>query len=327
MAMTRHGRNPLAALLLGVGLMLAGGAHAQTYPEREIRFIVPMAPGGGVDTLARLTAQALSQKVGQSVIVENRAGAGGVLAASYVSRAAPDGYTVFVADTGQLAINPWLYKELPYDTRQGFTPVTEAVSTPLFLAVNGKVPADSVKDLIAYLKKKPGQPFGSTGVGGVHHLGLQTFSARTGTDLVHVPYKGAAPSVAALVAGEVPMLLSAWPSLKGFATNGQVKILAVATAERTKLKPDVPTIAESGLAGFSATPTIGFLLPPGAQQPIVSKLHQALVDVLKDPALSEKLLSMGLVPIANSPAEYAGNIEAESAKYRAIIEREHIKAD
>lgn len=291
-----------------------------TYPSQSINFIVPMAPGGGTDTVSRTVAQILGQRIGHPVVVENKPGAGGLIAASYVARAKPDGYTVFVADTGQLSVNPSLYKELPYDPDTKFVPVTEAVSAPLFLAVNAALPVSSVEELIEYAKSNPGLAFASPGVGSVHHLGMQALASRAGVDFVHVPYRGASQATTALVSGEVPVALSAYPSLRGHLDSGKVRVIAVATPERTVLMPELPTIAETpGLEGFSADVNVGFVLPPATPATVAAYLHEQIVDILSDPDFEHRLLNMGLVPIGNTPSDYAKNIEADTAKYRELI--------
>ena len=316
--LTRRWRALAAAVALVAGLGTAGAA--QDYPSQEIHFVLPMAPGGGVDTVSRAVAQKLSERIGQPVVVQNKPGAGGLIAASYVARAQPDGYTVFVADTGQLSVNPSLYKNVPYDTSKPFVPVTEAVSAPLFLAVNAALPVHSVQELIDYAKAHPQTPFGSTGVGSVHHLGMQLLATRAGLDMVHVPYKGASQSTMALVAGDVPVALSALPSLRGHLEAGKLRLLAVATPERSVLMPDLPTIAESGLKDFSVAVNIGFVLPPATPDSIAQYLYEQIGEVMKDPALQKQLMTMGLVPMMNTPAEYGRNIEADTVKYREVIE-------
>ncbi|QAA92420.1 hypothetical protein CKA81_00075 [Pollutimonas thiosulfatoxidans] len=299
----------------------AGAAVAQDYPKQPISFVVPMAPGGGVDTVSRSVAQLLSERIGQTVIVENKPGAGGLVAAGYVVRAAPDGYTVFVADTGQLSVTPSLHETLPYDKTASFVPITEAVSAPLFLAVNAASPIKSVEDFIAYAKANPGTVYGSTGVGGVHHLGMHLLATKAGVELVHVPYRGSSQSTTALASGEVPVLLSALPSLRGHIESGKVRVIAVATPERSVLMPDLPTIAETGgnLSDFSVAVNIGFVLPPETPDAIAQYLYKEIDAVMDDKALQDRLMSMGLVPLRNGPDQYRKNIAADTAKYLEVI--------
>lgn len=318
----------LRAAITGAALAIGStAAVANDYPSRDVTFVVPMAPGGGVDSVSRTVAQMLSQSIGQPVIVENRPGAGGVIAASYVARAEPDGYTIFVADTGQLSVNPSLYENLPYDPDTSFVPVTEAVAAPLFLAVGADVPVESVEELIEYAKENPGTAFGSTGVGSVHHLGMQLLSSQADLDLMHVPYKGASPLTTALVSGEIPMALSALPSLRGHLDSGAIRLLAVATPERTELMPEVPTIAESGVDDFSVGVNIGFVLPPESPQHIADYLYEQISEVLADNELRERLMQMGLVPMGNTPKEYAANIQADTELYRGVIEASGARVD
>ncbi|RZS84257.1 Bug family tripartite tricarboxylate transporter substrate binding protein [Pigmentiphaga kullae] len=310
-------RRTVAAVFMFTGIATA---YAQTYPSQPMHFIVPMAPGGSVDTLARLMAEMLTKKVGQTIVVENKSGAGGVLAASYVARAKPDGYTVFVADTGQLSVNPSLYKDLPYDKSTVFVPVTEAVSAPLFLAVNAKLPVRSVQEFIDYAKKHPGLLFGSTGVGSVHHLGMQLLAVRAGIKMVHVPYKGASQSTVALVGGEVQAALTALPSIRNYVAGGEVRLLAVATPERSVLMPELPTVSESGIKDFRVAVNVGFVLPPGTPVPVANYLHTQITEVLADKGFQQRLITMGLVPMGSTAAEYARNIADDTATYRAVIE-------
>ncbi|CAN5514369.1 tripartite tricarboxylate transporter substrate binding protein [soil metagenome] len=308
---------------LGVAaLALTDGptAFAQAYPDRPVRFVVPMAPGGSVDVVSRAVAQVLAQRLGQSVVVDNKPGAGGALAASFVSGAAPDGYTVFVADTGQLAINPSLYKKLPYDARMPFVPVTEAVAAPLYLVVNSSLPVNTVQEFIAYAKAQNAPlAYGSTGVGSVHHLGMEHLASATGIKVNHIPYKGAAQSSAAVAAGEVQAAFSALPSLRPLIAAGKVKVLAVALPARTALTPEVPTIAESGVKGFDASVTIGFVLPPRTSDAIAQRLQREIIQALATVEVQKQLAALGLVPMGNTSAQYGQNIESDTVKYRDLI--------
>ncbi|MCK9511159.1 MAG: tripartite tricarboxylate transporter substrate binding protein [Pigmentiphaga sp.] len=318
----------ITAFGLGLALAIGGGAAgAQTYPTKDIQFIVPMAPGGGVDTVSRTVAQMLAERVGQPIIVENRPGAGGLIAAGYVARANPDGYTVFVADSGQLSVNPTLYKDLPYDRSKPFVPITEAVSTPLFLAVNADLPIHSVPEFLEYARAHPGMPYGSVGVGSVHHLGMQMLVTQAGLDMVHVPYKGSSQTTTALIGGEVGVILSALPSLKGHIESGRVRVIGVATPERTELMPDLPTIAEGGLPGYNALVNIGFVLPPETSGEIAQFLHQEIKGLLEQPEFQQRLKTMGLIPLASSPQEYAAKIAADTAKYKQVIESANIASN
>lgn len=307
---------------LGLAALMGGtlSASAQSYPDKPIRFVVPMAPGGAVDSVSRAVAHALSKKMGQTVVVDNKPGAGGSIAAGFVSNAAPDGYTVFVADTGQLSINPFLYKKLPYDTSKGFVAVTDAVAAPLYLAVNADLPIKTVQELVAYAKtaKEP-LAYGSVGVGSVHHLGMELLVSKTGIKATHIPFKGASQSAVALASGEVHMALSAMPSLKPLVTAGKVRILGVTTPQRVAQTPDVPTVSESGISGFSVAVNVGFVLPPNTPEAIVNALYRDMSDVLANPEVQTQLTTMGLVMLKSNPRDYANAIKDDADKYRALI--------
>jgi tripartite-type tricarboxylate transporter receptor subunit TctC len=310
-----------AALLAMVCLFGSGNsAFAQPYPNKPLRFVVPMAAGGSVDIVSRSVAQVLSQKLGQSIVVDNKPGAGGSLAAAYVSSAAPDGYTVFVADTGQLSINPSLYKKLPYDTNKLFVPVTEAVAAPLYLAVNSELPIKSVQELIAFTKAQSAPlTFASTGVGSVHHLGMEYLASKTGMKVNHIPYKGGSPAATALAAGEVQAAFLALSSLKPFLASGKVRILAVGTSQRNPATPDIPTVTEAGVTDFSVAVNIGFVLPPNTPDAIAQKLHNGILEALGAPEVQKQLASLGFVPIGNTSAQFGQNIQNDLAKYRTMI--------
>jgi tripartite-type tricarboxylate transporter receptor subunit TctC len=301
-------------------LLVSWAAMAQTYPDKPIRFVVPMAPGGAVDTVSRSVANVLSKKIGQTVVVDNKPGAGGSIAAGFVANATPDGYTVFVADTGQLSINPSLYKKLPYDTSKNFVAVTEAVAAPLYLAVNAELPIKSVQELIAYGKAaKLPLAYGSVGVGSVHHLGMELFVSKSGIKANHIPFKGASQSAVALASGEVQVALSAMPSLKPLVTAGKVRLLAVTTAQRVPQTPDIPTVAESGVAGYSVAVNVGFVLPPNTPEAIANSLYREMTDVLNTAEVQTQLTNMGLVMMRSSPRDYANAIKEDTDKYRALI--------
>ncbi len=311
----------LAAMLTTVCLLGASSfTVAQPYPNKPLRFVVPMAAGGSVDVVSRSVAQVLSQKLGQSIVVDNKPGAGGSLAAAYVANAAPDGYTVFVADTGQLSINPSLYKKLPYDTTKLFVPVTEAVAAPLYLAVNSELPIKSVRELIALTKAQSAPlAFASTGVGSVHHLGMEYLASKTGMKLNHIPYKGGSPAATALAAGEVQAAFLALSSLRPFLASNKVRILAVGTSQRNPATPEIPTVMEAGVSDFSVAVNIGFVLPPNTPDAIAQKLHRDILEALGTPEVQKQLASLGFVPIGNTSAQFGQNIQTDFAKYRAMI--------
>jgi tripartite-type tricarboxylate transporter receptor subunit TctC len=319
-------RKALCAAAAAAFALTSTGASAQAYPDKPIRFIVPMAPGGGVDVISRLVGQQLATQIGQPVIVENKPGAGGAVAAGFVARSDPDGYTIFVADTGQLSINPSLYKKLSYDADKPFVPITEAVTTPLFLAVNASLPVRSVKELVAYAKANH-TSYGTTGVGSVHHLGMESFALQTGVKLIHVPYKGAAQAVVALATGEVDAAFSALPSLKPHLDSGKIRVIAVTTPNRVPLMPDVPTVAESGVPNFDVSVNIGFVLPPGTPQNLATRLHGDFIKALSAPEIRQKVAALSMVYRGSSQQQYTQQIKEDTVKYRKVIDSTGVRMD
>ncbi len=312
----------VAAVLTGVGQ-----TSAQTFPSKAIHFVVPYGSGGSPDVMSRVLAQKLSENVGQPVVVDNRPGAGGIIAAEAVMKSAADGYTLFIADTGHVAINPSLYAKLPYDPIKDFTPVTLAVTTPLFLAATATLPILTVKQLLDYAKSKPGLPYGSSGNGSPHHLGVELLKRLTGISMTHVPYKGVAQSVPALVAGDVVVLFAAIPSLSPHVRSGRVRLLAVGTAARTPLMPEVPTLAESGAPGFEIDADIGFLAPAGTPREVVQKLNAEILKVLHTPEIKQRLAGLGIDVEGSSPERYGEAIRAKIQRYGKLVKDAGARVD
>ena len=315
--------------IAAVAVVLGGVGHtsAQTFPSKTIHFVVPYGRGGSPDVMSRVLAQKLSENIGQPVVVDNRPGAGGIIAAEAVAKAAADGYTLFIADTGHVAINPSLYAKLPYDPIKDFTPVTLAVTTPLFLAATATLPIQTVKQLIDYANSKPGLPYGSSGNGSPHHLGVELFKLLTGVKMTHVPYKGVAQSVPALVAGDVAVLFAALPSLSPHVRSGKVRLLAVGTAARTPLMPEVPTLAESGAPGFEIDADIGFLAPAGTPREVVQKLNSEILKVLHAPDVKQRLAGLGIDVAGSSPERYAEAIRAKIQRYGKLVKDAGARVD
>jgi tripartite-type tricarboxylate transporter receptor subunit TctC len=305
----------------------AGECAAQSFPSRPIRFVVPYGAGGGPDVIARVIGHQLGENVGQQVVVDNRPGAGGLIAAELAMKAPSDGYTLFIADTGHVAINPALYKKLPYDPQKDFTPVTLAVSTPLFMAVNPRLPVETVKQFIDYAKTNPGVPYGSSGNGSSHHLGMELLRSLTGVRLSHVPYKGVAQSVPAVIAGDVSIIIAALPSLAPHVKSGKVRLIAVGTPKRTPTQPNVPTVAESGVPGYEIDADIGFLAPAGTAREVVARLHSEIVKVLHTPAITQRLAGLGIDAVGSSPEEYAEAIRAKTQKYAKLVRESGAQVD
>ena len=289
------------------------------YPTKPIRLIVPFAPGGGNDIIARIIGQRLTAAWGQAVIVDNRPGAGGNVAAETTARAAPDGYTAFqfnIANT----IAPSLYKDLRYDPLKDFAPVTQIAASPFILITHPGLPAKNVPELIAAAKQAPAQwSYGSSGNGGASHLAMELFKSMTGTDFVHVPYSGAAGALSDVAGGRIQFLFI--PPAAGLAQvrAGKVRGLAVSGTKRVALVPELPTIAESGVRGYESSAWYGLVLPARTPQAIVTTLHDGVVHALNEPDIEQKMTGLGLQIVASSPAEFAAFIRSEVAKWARVV--------
>jgi len=295
-------------------------SSAQEFPKQPIRMIVPYAAGGLPDTMTRIIGARLGEQLGQQIVVENRGGAGGIIGAEAVARAAPDGYTLLVADVGQVAINPHLFAKLPYDPQKDLIPVSLLGTTGLFLCLNETVPSNSFRELLEYVKKNPGKlNYGSSGAGSIHHLATEALKAALHLDIVHVPYKGMGQAVPALLGGQVAMLFSALPAIESHVKAGKLRIVAVSTAKRSPQAPDVPTVAELGVPGYDFAPEIGVLAPAGTPAPIVRKLAAELGKAVRHPDTVQRLGQLGIDAVGSSPAEYAATIRAADRRYAEIV--------
>ncbi|MFO1304568.1 MAG: tripartite tricarboxylate transporter substrate binding protein [Burkholderiales bacterium] len=320
----RIGRATLALLALAC----AAHVGAQAFPSRPIRLVVPFPPGGAVDFYARVVQQPLSDLLGQTVVVENKAGASGMVGAEAVAKSAPDGYTLLLGNIASLAINVGIYPKMPYDPLRDFTPVVRTVDVNYVLVVHPSVPARNVSELVAYAKSNPAKlSYGSAGSGSLPHLGTELFKAQTGTDMVHVPYKGGGPMVTDLLGGSVQVVIGDQANLMPHVAAGKLRALAVATSRRSPNAPELPTIAESGLAGFDATAWQGLVGPAGMQPDVVARLNDAFNKVMAQPAVREKLIGGGLEPIGGTPAEFSRFIALEIAKWARIAKEVGAKAE
>jgi tripartite-type tricarboxylate transporter receptor subunit TctC len=317
--------NITMCLLAGLALVL-GNARAQDYPNRQIQIIVPFAPGGGTDIVSRTVAAKMTDSWKVPVIVDNRPGGNTIIGAQLAARAAPDGYTMFVAIDSTLAMNQSLYAKLPYDPIKDFAPVTLAISQPMVLAVHPSVQATTVKDLIALAKAKPGQIAYAQGALPAQIAG-ELFKSAAGIDLIGVPYKGSGPAMNDVVGGSVPVIFDALGPAASFIKAGKVRALAVTSAEPAAALPGVPTMAQSGLAGFDLVTWIGFLVPSGVNREIVSKLNSELVRILNLPETKERFAGMGMTVIASSPDQFAQTIKSDAAKFDRIIKSAGIKVE
>jgi tripartite-type tricarboxylate transporter receptor subunit TctC len=305
-------------LAVTVAAAIAAPAHAQTYPNRPIRVLVPFAAGGAVDTLARLFALKLTEALGQSVIIENRAGAGGNLASDLLAKSAPDGYTVLQTVNG-ISISPSLYKTLPFDVNKDFIAVTQLVRSQLVLVANPKFEANSVAELIAIAKAKPGVlNYGSTGVGNPLHLTMEMLKSATGMDIQAVHYRGDAPANAALIAGEIQLGVMPMATTRPLVEGGQLKALAIAGPVRSPAMPNTPTIAET-IPGFDSTSWQGYFVPAGTPREIVLRLQQETAKVLKLPDVVERLRAGGNEGVGSTPEDFDARFRADITKFAKII--------
>ena len=311
-------------ILLAAKVVMAGlcatltGVHAQPYPSKPVRMIVGFAPGGGTDVTARLIVQPLSEALGQRVIIDNRPGANGVLATDVTAKAPPDGYTLLMVNLGH-TVNPGLYKKLPYDTVRDFAPVTLVVTLTNLLVVHPSLPAKSVADFVRLAKAKPGTiNYGSGGHGASSHLAVELFAKTAGIDLVHVAYKSGGLSAVALLSGEVAMSFNSIPSTLSYVKAGRLRALGVSSLKRSLGVPDVPTIAEMGYPGFSASGISGLVAPAGTSAEAIDKVQAETAKVLKQSAVVERLVALGMDPVGNTPAEFAQFIKADLEKWTRL---------
>ena len=311
----------LPALMIAiVATLIVSDAAAQQYPSKPIRLIVPFTPGGTTDILARVVGQKLGEAVGVQVVIDNRPGAAGNIGAEVAAKSAPDGYTLLMGHIGTLAVNPWLYAKLPYDPIRDFAPITLVAMVPSMLVVNPKVPAKSVKELIALAKSRPGQlNYGSTGAGGTPYLAVEYFKLMAGLNIVEIPYKGAAPLTTELMAGDISLTITGIPALLPHVKSGRLRALAVSSAKRSAAVPDLPTIAEAGLPGYEATSWYGVLAPAGTPREIIAKLNAGIVKGMKQPDAADLLTAEGAEPVGSTPEEFAAFVKSELARWGEVI--------
>jgi tripartite-type tricarboxylate transporter receptor subunit TctC len=310
----------VAAAFAAAFAVCAPLAAQEAYPTKPVRWIVPYSAGGLPDTIARVVAQKMSESLGQPVTIENRGGAGGIPGTEQVARAAPDGYTFLVADVGQVAINPHLYAKLSYDPAKDLAPVGLVATANLFLVASQAVPVKDFAELVALARARPGiLNYGSSGVGSIHHLSMESLKAALGLSIVHIPYKGTGQSIPALVAGDVSLAYSAMPSIAAHVKSGRVKVLAVSTAKRSPTAPEVPTVAELGVPGYDFAPEIGLLAPAGTPPAIVTRMSQEVAKALKSPDVAQRFAQLDIAPVGNTPAEYAAQIRAANEKYAQAV--------
>ena len=317
-----------AAALGAVAAFAASSAGAQAYPQRTVTLVVPYAAGGLPDTVARVVGQKLSEKWGQPVVIENKPGGNGTVSAQYLANKAPDGYTLQVTDGTMFSVNPWIYKTLSYDPIKDFTFISLTARAPLFLAVHPSFPANDFPAFVKEVKAHPNKySYGSSGIGSIHHLTTEAMKQALGLDLLHVPFKGTGQSVPAVVSNQVTAVFSAIPSLAGFVKNGSLKLIAVNTAQRSQLAPEVQTIAENGVPGFDYAPIIGFTAPAGLSPAIADKISRDVAEVVRDPGMKEKLYALGIDAVGSTPKEYADQVIADKARFEKAVAVAGAKAD
>jgi tripartite-type tricarboxylate transporter receptor subunit TctC len=290
------------------------------WPTRPVTIIVPFVAGGNTDMMARLAAERLSAKFGQPFVIENRGGAGGITGSEAVAKSPPDGYTLLVADVGQVAINPHIFSRLPYDPQKDFTPVSLIGTSALFLCLHPSVPANTFQELVAYIKANPGKVnYGSSGQGSIHHLATEALKAALGLNIVHVPYKGTGQAVPALLGGQVAMLYSSLPSIEAQLKAGRLKMVAVSTLKRSSEAPDVPTVAELGVPGYDFAPQIGVVAPTGTPAAILQKLSAEIAKASKHPDTVKRFTQLGIDAVGSSAQEYGAIIRAADQRYAEVV--------
>ena len=318
----------LVAAVIAGALPTGTAAAGAAYPERPIRWIVPFAPGGPIDVLSRVIGAKLNEAWGQPVIIDNRSGAGGNIGADLLAKAPADGYTVGIGALSTHAVNPALYRKLPYDPVRDFRPITNFVDVPNILVVNNAVPARTLKEFVAHAKANPGKlSFGSGSIGSAGHLAGELFNTTAGVKMVHIPYKGSAPAVVDLLAGQIQLMFDNLASALPHVKAGRLRAIAVTTAKRSSFVPELPTIAESGLPGFDVSTWFGLMAPAGTPAPVVTQLHREVVRILGLPDVRERLAAMGAEPVANTPDAFAAFIVAERTKYAKVVRDSGARVD
>jgi tripartite-type tricarboxylate transporter receptor subunit TctC len=316
------------AVIVPLAMLVSGAVFGQGYPSHPIRMVVPFSAGAGVtDIMARLVGQHLGASLGQSVVIENRPGAGGIPGTEAVSKAAPDGYTLLMTNVA-LVVNSYLYSKLPYDPVKDFTPVTLVNTAPLLLVVHPAIAAKSVQELVAYAKAHPGElSFGSGGVGSTPHLSGELFKSLSGIDVLHVPYKGGAPALNDLIGGQLSFMIENMPGTMPFVKGGKLRALAVTSARRSPLEPALPTMAEAGVPGYEVVGWNGIVAVTGTPPEIVARLHAEVAKILHSPEVKQRMAALGAEPVGNTPDEFGTFIKAEMARWGKVIKEKGIRSE
>jgi len=303
-------------------------AWGQAYPTKPIKLVAPSTPGDAPDVIARLVADKLSLALGQTVVVENKPGAGGVVGSDAVAKAAPDGYTLIMGNAGSHGINAAVYAKLPYDIQRDFAPVSQVAVAPNVMVINPSVPASNVAEFIAYAKSQPGKlSYASGGNGSSAHMSMELFKSMAGLDIQHIPYKGSSPALADVVGGQVVVFIGNMPPTVPLIKAGKLRALAVTTKARSALMPELPTIAEAGLPGFETVAWFGVFAPAGTPPEIVNRLSAEIGKIARSPEMREKLVAMGAEPVGGTPAEFKAVIDQDIAKWKPLAQKVGIKVD
>ena len=303
-------------------------ALSQPYPSRPIRVIVPFPAGGGVDFIGRIAARGMTERMGQQVVVENRAGANAIVGLEVLKSSPPDGYTIAAASAGPLAVNPFIYKKLPHNTLTDFTQIANMVNFPLLMVVHPSLPVKSVRELIALARARPGEiSYASPGSGNSSHLSGELFNSMAKVNILHVPYKGMAPAVVSIVSGEAPILYASIPPILPHVRSGRVKALGVCSLKRISSLPEFPTVAESGLPGYEAYAWAGMIGPAGMSRDVVARLNKEIVATLNQKDVIDRMLAEGTVPTPSSPEEFTAYMKSELKKWGAVVKLAGIKPE
>ena len=318
----------LAVMIVAGGALLAGIAHAQNYPAKAIRLVVPQPPGGGNDTIARMISQKLSVALKQQVAVDNRSGAGGLIGADIAAKAAPDGYTLLLGNVATLAIIPNVQKKTPYDPLKDFAPISLIASAPLLVVVHPSLPVTSIRQLIALAKAKPGQlNYASNGVGSSTHLATEMFKMMAKVDLVHVPYKGLGPATTDLLSGQVQLMFSSAVAMMPHVKAGRLRAIAMTGAKRSAVIAEIPTVAEAGVPDYESGSWYGILAPAGTPRAIIDLLSQEIAAVTRSPEITDRLVAEAVLPVGSTPAEFAAYIQREFTRIGRVIRSSGAKFD